>query len=201
MCLASSDAKHAGRPLGRRRWLLLSHSGAHSTTVSDAAPSCQRSLHETAASARQPVIIYTSVQYARVCSSAHGRFSTNPCALLDARAPEHGCVHACIHMRLCACMPVCLRAHTRICMHVCELARRARIYTCVRLGARSCMHAARRRERARERERETRAETHKSLHFDALCARRRRPRDARGGGSGAMRMRRAPVLNRTSSKM
>ena len=72
-------------------------SGAHSSTVSDAAPSCQRSLRATAASARQPVIMYTSVQYAFVCSSAHGRSATNPCALLDARAPEHGCVHACMH--------------------------------------------------------------------------------------------------------
>ena len=36
-------------------------SGAHSITLSDASPSCQRSLHATAASARQPVIIYTHV--------------------------------------------------------------------------------------------------------------------------------------------
>ena len=63
---------------------------------------------------------------------------------------------------------------------------------------RTQLHA--RSETGRKIEREGRAETHKSLHFDALCARRRRPRDARGGG-GAMRTRRTPVLRRTSSKM
>ena len=60
---------------------------ANSTTLCDAVPSCHYGLHTTATPVRQHMNMYTSVQYARACTSAHGCtfFGETECAPLDAR--------------------------------------------------------------------------------------------------------------------